>query len=183
MKNTGKIKYTAVMSMMLALITVLSALEHMIPPFPFMPPHVKIGLSNIVTMYTLFFLGKKEAFVLAGLKSSFIFVTRGFIAGLLSLGGGICSLLVILLAAVIFKSRISYTLLSITGALTHNLAQLVIVSLINQTNIWFYYLPVLTVSAVFMGSVTGYLLKVVMPAFDAVFEKNKKNISDSRKND
>ena len=171
MQNNNKPKYIAILSMMLALITVLSILEHMIPPLPFLPPNVKIGLSNIVTMYTLFFLGKKEAFILAMLKSTFVLITRGFIAGILSLGGGLCSLSVILLSIMIFKKNVSYTMLSILGALTHNLAQLMIVSLLNQTNLWFYYLPVLIISAIIMGSLTGYLLKVVMPAFDSVFKK------------
>jgi thiamine biosynthesis lipoprotein len=68
------------LSLMLSLIFVLSIFEGMLPPLPF---HMRFGLSNVVTMYALFFIGRRAAFTLAALKSAVVLLTRGPVAGLL----------------------------------------------------------------------------------------------------
>ncbi len=70
-------------ALLFALSIVMAYLEHLIPPLPFQPPGVKLGLSNIITMYTLFFIGVPQGFLMAVLKGGFVFLTRGTIAGLL----------------------------------------------------------------------------------------------------
>lgn len=149
---------------MLAIIIVLSALEHMLPPIPFLPPNVKLGLSNIVTMYCVFFIGKSQAVMLAVLKSVFVFLMRGFMASVLSLAGGMLSIAVIILLVFIFKERVSYAAVSIAGAITHNMGQIAAYSLILKTNmLLFYYAPVLLVSGIIMGVVTGTMLRILLP--------------------
>ena len=156
------------LAMMLAMITALSALEHMLPPIPLLPPNVRLGLSNIVTMYALFFLGKQSAFALALLKSIFVLLTRGATAGLLSLCGGLFSLFCMIAAAAIFGDRISYLILSVLGAIAHNIGQIVTASLLTGTNLLTFYLPILIISGIVMGCVTGTLLRVVMPLFRGI---------------
>ena len=168
--SINKVKRISFLGIMLAIIMVLGILEHMIPPLPLMPPSVKLGLSNIVTMYCVFFVGKKEAVLLAVLKSCFVFLIRGAMAGGLSLCGGLLSLAVILLLDRTFKQKISYTILSISGAISHNIGQLLAVSVILNSNFIFYYLPVLLVSGIVMGIITGTLLKVVMPVFNNILK-------------
>lgn len=166
MKQTRKIAY---MGLMLAVIMVLTFIEHMLPPLPLLPPNVKLGLSNIVTMYCIFFLGKNEAFTLAVLKSGFVLLTRGPVAGLLSVTGGLLSVTVIALLLFIFKSRLSYLTASISGAITHNVGQIVAVSFLMGTSMIFYYLPVLIVTGILMGVITGTMLKVLLPIFDSTY--------------
>ena len=55
---------TTTLALMLGMIFVLSMLEGMFPPLPF---HMRFGLSNVVTMYALFFMGRRAAFTLAAL--------------------------------------------------------------------------------------------------------------------
>lgn len=167
-RKTTKIAY---MGLMLALAMVLSFLEHMIPPLPVLPPGVNLGLSNIVTMYCAFFLGKRRAFGIAALKSCFVALLRGVVAGCLSLCGGILSLLVIVLLLRLFGSRISYVAVSICGAVSHNLAQIAVASVLLSTGFVFYYFPVLMVSGIVMGAVTGVTLSVLLPVFHRVFGK------------
>ena len=156
---------------MLAVIMALSWFEHTLPPLPLLPPGVKLGLSNIVTMYCVFFVGWREALALAFLKSCFIFIIRGLTAGALSLCGGIVSVLVIIILSAIFKDKISYLVISIFGAIAHNLGQLSVVPLfLGQTFSVVYYTPILIVSGIIMGSLTGALLKAVMPLFKNVFK-------------
>ena len=63
----------ASMGLLLALTIVLNWLENLIPALPMLPPGVKLGLSNLAVIYTLFYLGSGAAFCLAALKSGFVF--------------------------------------------------------------------------------------------------------------
>jgi heptaprenyl diphosphate synthase len=157
------VKKTAFMGLMLAVILVLAMLEHMLPPLPLLPPNVRFGLSNIVTMYCVFFIGRPQAVTLNILKSFFVLLTRGPLAGLLSLSGGMLSILVIILLVWVFKEKISYAAISIAGACAHNLGQYAVVSLILDAPYLVYYLPVLLGAGVATGLVTGALLVAVMP--------------------
>lgn len=158
------------MGLMLAVVMALSFIEHMLPPLPFLPPNLKLGLSNIVIMYSLFFLGKQEAFTLAVLKSGFVLLTRGPVAGLLSITGGLLSVAVIILLLLLFKSRLSYVTASISGAIAHNVGQIIAASFVMGMDMIFYYLPVLIVSGIVMGIVTGTMLKILLPVFDSTYK-------------
>ena len=154
---------TTTLALMLSMIFVLSTLEGMFPPLPY---HMRFGLSNVVTMYALFFIGRRAAFTLAGLKSLSVLLMRGFVAGLLSLSGGVLSLLVIALLAAVWRNA-SYFLLSVAGAVTHNMAQLAVASWLTSTNLLLSFFPVMTMTLAGMlaGSLTAVLLHVVMPLF------------------
>ena len=52
-------------------------------------------------MYCLFCMGKREAFLLAGLKAFFVLLTRGLVGACLSLSGGLLSVAMMLLLLVI----------------------------------------------------------------------------------
>ena len=162
------------MALLLAMTVVLSALEHMLPPLPFVPPNVRLGLSNIVTMYTLFFMGRRYALAMAVMKAVFVLLMRGVTAGILSLCGGVCSVLMIMLLAMLAGDRLSYLILSIAGATVHNFAQTAAASVILKTNLMGIYWPVLLFSGVVFGSVTGVLLRVVMPVLGNFFKGKEK---------
>ncbi len=165
-KNITKTKLLVLTALLFSVALVLAILENSFPPLFVTVPGVKLGLSNIPVMYALFFLDRKPAFMIAVLKASYVTITRGFIAGILSLCGGILSLLIMLLLVVIFRDKISYFVLSIFGAVFHNIGQFVAISLI-YTNIYLWvYLPVLLISGVFAGMATSVLLKLIMPAFN-----------------
>ena len=160
-------------ALMLALIIVLSVLENMLPPLPALPPGVHLGLSNIVTMYALFTIDKKTAVTLNALKSVFVFLTRAVIAGILSFMGGMLSIFVIIALNAVIGKRVSYTALSVSGAVFHNVGQLIGIIFILDNPAALGYLPVLIVSGVIMGSVTGTVLNVVMPRLKTIETKNE----------
>ncbi|HML36885.1 MAG TPA: Gx transporter family protein [Bacillota bacterium] len=164
-KNLNKTQMLVLTSLMFAAALVLAIVENMLPPLPIAVPGVKFGLSNIAVMYALFFLGKKQAYTIGILKSVFVFVTRGGIAGLLSLSGGILSITAMILLMVIFRGKVSYLIISIFGAIFHNIGQFIVITIIYAgMNMW-AYLPVLLVSGLAAGIVTSTLLKFIMPAF------------------
>ena len=154
----------ATMAMMLAIVVILSALESMLPPLPFAPPGIRLGLANVVSMYALLMMGKKQAIVLVVLKSAFVFISRGVFAGFLSASGGFFSLLLIVLLIVVYKNA-SYIAISVVGAMAFNFAQITVASIILSTNILILYWPYIIIGGVVLGSITGKVLQVVMPYF------------------
>lgn len=177
MEKTRKLTFRA---MLLTMIIVLSIFEAMLPPMPFLPPGVKLGLANVVAMYALFFDGKRSAYMLTVAKSAFVFVSRGAVAGFLSLCGGVLSILVLILLISIFKEKLSYIVLSIFGAIFHNIGQIIGCFFIFESAYVFYYIPFLIISAIIMGGITGTVLKAVMPALAKLnlILNNKGNIDD-----
>ena len=161
-----KVRQIAVMGMFFALALVLSFLEGLLPPVPMLPPGVKLGLSNIVTMYCLLYMGRGPAYLLAVLKAGFAFLTRGGTAGLLSLCGGLFAVTVMALLMLPKRHMASVFLLSVSGAVFHNLGQLAGSSLLIGGFAAFAYLPVLLLAGVAMGTVTGLILKTVLPAVE-----------------
>ena len=164
-KNLNKTQMLVLTSLIFASALVLAIVENLLPPLPIPVPGIKFGLSNIAVMYALFFLGKKQAYTIGILKAAFVFVTRGGIAGLLSLSGGVLSITVMLLLMLIFRDKVTYLVVSIFGAVFHNIGQFAVITLIYAgMNMW-AYLPVLLISGLAAGVVTSTLLRFIMPAF------------------
>jgi len=165
MKNLNKTQMLVLTSLIFAAALVLAIVENMLPPLPIAVPGIKFGLSNIAVMYALFFLGKRQAYTIGILKAVFVFVTRGGIAGLLSLSGGILSITVMILLMAIFREKITYLIISIFGAVFHNIGQFIVITVIYTGMNMIAYLPVLLISGLAAGIVTSTLLKFIMPAF------------------
>lgn len=167
MKKSGNIAF---MGIMLGLTMALSVVEGLMPPLPFLPPNARLGLSNIITMYCVFFVGNRQALLLAALKSGFVLLTRGPVAGLLSFSGGMLSVAVVILLVFFLGARLSYTAASVSGAVAHNIGQLAAATFVTGSGLIFYYLPALIVSGVVMGTVTGVTLKLLIPVFEKTFK-------------
>ena len=170
MNKTQKLVLT---SLFFAVAIILSVVENSLPPLPIAIPGVKFGLSNIAVMYVLFFIGGKQAYAVAVLKAIFVFSTRGWIASVLSLSGGILSVTVMILLMYLFKDKVSYLILSIFGAISHNIGQLIAVSVVYTNLYLLYFFPLLLLTGVMAGIVTSVLLKFIQPTFKRVgFYKN-----------
>lgn len=150
--------------MLFSLAMVLSFAESTIMPLFALPPGVKLGLSNIVVMYCMVYMGFSAAAQLTVLKGLFAFITRGATAGLLALLGGLFSICIMFVLKKVFKEKINYYTLSVFGALFHNIGQLTGSTMIFGSAYAMYYFPVLAASAVIMGLVTGAILTVAIPA-------------------
>lgn len=162
-KTATSVRQVAFTGMLFAMALVLSFLESMLPVFPMLPPGIKLGLSNIVTMYALFTLGAPSGLTIALLKACFVFLMRGFVGGALSFAGGMTSVVCMLCISLLPGQRRNYLLLSIFGAVGHNVGQLLLATVLLNTPGLLYTLPILFVAGVVMGVVTGIVLKSVMP--------------------
>ena len=144
--RSRKVKRLALMGLLFALAMALSFLESLLPALPMLPPGIRLGLSNIVTMYALFVL-----------------LTRGAVAAAMSAAGGVFSVTVMLLLSLLPGIKEQYLLLSVFGGAAHNIGQLVMARfIINNQYVW-YYFPVLLVAGLLMGAITGMALRVVLP--------------------
>lgn len=88
-----KTRRIALLGLLFAVSLVLSFLEGLIPPLPAMPPGVKLGLANIVVMYSLICLDFRSALTLTALKGLSAFLMRGAISACMSLAGSLVSAL------------------------------------------------------------------------------------------
>ena len=160
MRNSARIRKTAGTGLLFSLALVMQLIETLIPsPFP-MIPGIRLGLSNIVTMFCLFSVGIGEAALIAVLKGLFAFVTRGPAAGILSLTGGLLS--VVMMTAAL-KLGQSSGIISVIGAVAHNLGQLAAECVMIKSSAAMYYAPVLIISGLVVGTVTAYVLRVLEP--------------------
>lgn len=158
--KTRRIVHTAII---FALAIVLSVVEGMLPPPPIPIPNFKYGLSNIAVLYALIFISKKSALAIAFMKSIFMLLTRGAIASILTFCGGILSIVVMILLLLINK-EMSVTLLSVFGAIAHNIGQIGAVVLLYQQVELLFYLPWVLIIGIIAGILTAVLFKVITPA-------------------
>lgn len=158
------------MGIISALTFSLSALDSVISAS--LPLGVRIGVANIVVILTILTVGKKEGFIITLLKSLFILVTKGITPSLLSFSGGILAFLITIL--LLKSEKNSLILISVISALTHNAGQIIMASVIMKNINTLFYLPVLIVSAVITGTITGTAIKAVIPLAEKAVKKTVK---------
>lgn len=155
--NTKKI---AQYGLFLALALVLSYLETLLPFFVAVPG-VKLGLANIVTILVLYQGGPKQALAFTLLRVLMAGVLFSGISGILyGLAGGCVSVFAMALA----KRIPSFSILgvSMSGAVFHNLGQIVVACFVVETANLMYYFPILCISGLVTGVITGFLSFLLM---------------------
>ena len=159
----SKAHHVALSGLLFALAMALSFIEGTLV-IPGLLPGMKLGLANIVVMYALFFMGARQALILDVLKALFVFLVSGATAGFLSLCGSLLSLLVMWLLYDHCPVRPTWFILSVCGALAHNIGQLLGASVILSTAVSLYYAPVMLVLGLVMGMLTSVTLRALLPA-------------------
>lgn len=166
--QSKKVQTIARLGMLFALAMALSFFESMITPLLGLMPAMKLGLANIVVMYALVFMRRRQALVLVLLKAGFSFLVRGATAGFLSLCGGLLSW-VILCLLLILPFPVTGYIFSVCGALAHNIGQLVGASVILSSAMALGYAPVLLAVGLVVGSLTCWVARGVFPALEHLY--------------
>jgi len=160
--RTRKLAYTSVT---IALALVLSYVETLIPGLVAVPG-VKVGLANIAVVFALYRIGFKEAVVISLMRvvlSSLLFGSAVSLA--YSFAGATVSLA---LMAVLKKTNIfGVTGVSTAGAVSHNLAQVLVAILLLETTALAWWIPVLLVSGTLAGVVIGLVSAVTIKRIPA----------------
>lgn len=161
----SKAKQVALSGMLFALAMALSFAEGTLT-IPGLLPGMKLGLANVVVMYALLFMGAKQALTLDLLKALFVFLVSGPTAGFLSLCGGLLSLLVMWSLYDLLPLRPTWFILSVCGALAHNVGQLIGAGFLLSSALSLYYAPVMLVLGLVMGGLTALILRALLPALE-----------------
>lgn len=171
MKRTTKMTY---ISVLVAQALVLSIVERSIP-IPFIAPGAKLGLSNIITVVSLYTLSLKDAFSVVILRILLSTLVGGSVSSLLySIAGGLLSLITMYAMMKLGKDNVSITGVSIVGAFFHNVGQVIIAGLIIHNVNIILYLPILTVAGLgtgfFVGITSNYLLMLLkrLPIYNII---------------
>ena len=159
---------TALYGLLGALALVLSAAENMIPPVPVLPPGAKLGLSYLVTMFAVNALGLAPALFITLLKSLFAGLTRGVLASVMSLAGGLASTLAMWLVCRPRRQLAGAVGFGVVGAVAHNFGQFWVAFFLTTPAV-VYYIPWLLLFGVLSGVLTGLVFCVTMPLLHRYF--------------
>lgn len=159
MKRIGTLKITQT-AMVSAVALILSYIEMILPDMPFVLPGMKLGLSNIATMFALTAMSFPSALVVCLTKALFSLLMRGFTAFLMSLSGGLLSLLAMYLL-LRFK-RVGFIGIGVGGAFCHNLGQILVAFMLTDSTV-FAYFSVLGLASIITGTVTALAVYIVLP--------------------
>ena len=157
MKRTKKI---ALSGLILAAAVILTTLESTF--FSFLPSGIRIGLANVAVMLAVLTVDVGTAFSVTVLKSLFVALTRGVTAGLMSISGGLPAF--IITALLLKKTKASYIMISVAASICHTSGQIVMLYFMTGNILSFGYLPVLMITSVASGALTGTVLKITLPS-------------------
>ena len=147
-----KTKRLVLLAMLTAVAMILSYVESLLPQIGI--PGVIMGLANIAVIFALFRFGWKEAAALSLVRVLLVSLLFGSVGAMLySLAGAVLSLAVMALLRRI--DRFSTVGISVAGGVAHNAGQILMAMLILQTKQLLVYLPVLAVSGIAGGVLTG----------------------------
>ena len=161
------VRWLTRMTLLTAAAVVLGYIERLIP-MPGSIPGVKLGLANTVLLYAIYLLDARSAFVLMILKVGLSgLLYAGVSAMMFSLGGGLCSLVMMLLVKKLGGGNVSIIGVSVVGAVFHNVGQTAVAALMVNTAALMGYVPFLLVAAVVTGVLTGIAGKYAIQGLKA----------------
>ncbi len=156
-----KAKTLTRMALLSAIALTIFMLEAQIPP-PIPVPGIKLGLSNIVTVFAVFLLGPWQA---AGILFVRIFLGAVFAGNfstiLYSAAGGLLALLVSVGLRRILKST-QIWVAGVLGAIAHSVGQMAVAVAVTGTPGLLAYLPVLMICSIAAGLFTGLCAQVLI---------------------
>ena len=156
-----KTRKLTTMALLCAIALTIFMVEAQIPaPIPI--PGVKLGLSNIITVYAVFALGAKEgalilfARIFLGAVFSGNFGTIFYSAA----GGALAILTTIGLKLVLRESQL--WIAGCLGAIAHSVGQMIMAVWLTGTPSLLIYLPVMILCSIFSGVFTGLCAQILV---------------------
>lgn len=166
MKKTKKhtvVFRTAVTGILAALALSLSFAERaLMAAFP-LPMGIKPGISNIIVMFACTSAGLVPSLGICLAKAGFAALLSGGASGIISLSGGLLSVLTMYLTSRWLGKKLSYTGISVLSAVMHNMGQLLAASALTGSLALQGLLPALLISGTVFGFATGTIMNIIMP--------------------
>lgn len=141
-------------ALLTALAMALSWLESLVPLAGVVPPGVKLGLTNLVVIFALYRMSLRDAAAISLVRVVLVAFTFGnSYSFAYSLAGAALSLAV--MALLKRSGKFSLLGISVAGAVSHNIAQVLVAMAMLETARLAWYLPVLLVSGIAAGVCVG----------------------------
>ncbi len=149
-----KVKKIALLGLLSAIALTIFMVEAQIPPL--LPiPGVKLGLSNIVTVFAVFFLGSREGALVLAVRIFLGAVFAGnFSTILYSAAGGLCAIAATVLLKKVLRPK-QLWVSGVFGAMAHSVGQMIAAIFIGGTPALLVYLPFMLVCSIVSGLFTG----------------------------
>ena len=155
-----KSKKLIILSMILCISLILSYIDSLIP-YNFVIPGIKMGLCNIAIIFTLYKFGYKETILISLLRVLIMAILfNNGLTFFYSLSGAVLSLIVMIILKK-FNIFDEYGV-CISGAISHNIGQLLCAYFLLKTSSIIYYLPYLLLSGLISGLLVGILSLVII---------------------
>lgn len=152
---------------LIALALILSYVEAQIPAFVAIPG-MKLGLTNIVVVTTLYLMGSKSAMFINVVRILIVAILFGnAMSFAFSIVGGMLSTIVM----IILKKTKRFKVIGVSavGGIVHNVGQILTAIVLMGTKAIAWYLPILWVSGVFSGVVIGIIGGLVISRVYDIF--------------
>ena len=125
-------------------------------------PGVKVGLSNIVTVFTVFAIGPWEGAAVLFVRIFLGAVFAGNFSSILySAAGGLCAIFVTMLLRRILKPKQMFVA-GCLGAVAHSIGQMAMAIFVTGTPAIAVYLPIMVACSIVTGLFTGLCAQVLI---------------------
>ena len=125
-------------------------------------PGIKIGLSNIVTVFTVFAIGPREGAAVLFVRLFLGAVFAGNFSSILYSGaGGLCAILMTMLLRKILNKK-QLWVAGCMGAVAHSIGQMAMAIFVTGTPSLAVYLPVMIACSIVTGLFTGLCAQVLI---------------------
>ncbi len=157
MTSREKTRRLTTNAILLSLALILAIVERWIPLDLLVPvPGLKLGLANIVSLFALIRLRRSDALTILVMRTLIVGTFTGLTAFLFSFTGGLLALAVMALLVPFEGKAFSLIGISLAGAAAHNLGQIAVaVALLGEWRLFFMYLPLLLITSIGTGALTG----------------------------
>ena len=162
-------KRLTTLSLLVAVAMILSYVEAQIP-ISVSVPGVKLGISNIATLFALYTLGISEAVLVSVVRvvlSSLVFANP--VMMIYSLSGAVLALVFMILMKEI--GVFSILGVSVVGGVMHNVGQIIAAIILMKNSGVAYYLVPLIVSGTVAGVAVGVLSALLVKKIGKVIKK------------
>lgn len=164
-----KAKKLAVLALLAAVALGIFVLELQIPPI--VPvPGIKLGLSNIVTVFTVFALGSRDGCAVLFVRIFLGAVFAGNFASILySAAGGACAIgITVLLRHILKKDQLWVA--GCLGAMAHSVGQMAAAVILSGTPAILVYLPIMLACSILSGVFTGLCAQILVNRGDHIWK-------------
>lgn len=168
----SRTKKLILLSVLISQALVLNLIERAIP-VPIPVPGVKLGLANVISLFTIIVFGLKETILVVILRTLLgSFFAGGISSFFYSLAGGFLSAVIMSYMYLNWKDLFNVPTISVVGAIFHNIGQIIVASIVLSNIYLFYYLPILLISGVITGVIIGFTVQFSISPLKRILKIN-----------